>query len=136
MKTATDILNQFYSIVNTATITGISGGTIYRIEKPLNSTSKDIVLRPLSVNGNNRLGVQSGTLMINCFAENHLKTGRPNESYLDSITDAVISQLENYASASTSYLTYDIVSQNILPDDQNEKMCFSNIRVDYWIQTS
>lgn len=135
MKTVTDVLDHFYSIVNTATITGISGGTVYRLEKPKDSESKDIVLRSLSINGNNRGDIQSGTMMINCFAQNHLKTGGSNEVYLDSISNAVISVLENYADTST-YFALDIVSQNILPDEQNEKMCFSNIRVDYWIQTS
>lgn len=135
MKTVTDILDHFYSIVNVATITNIIGGTVYRLEKPKDSESQDIVLRSLSINGNNRGDIQSGTMMVNCFAQNHLKTGRPNEVYLDSVTDAVVSVLEGYADTST-YLALDIVSQNILPDEQNEKMCFSNIRVDYWLQTN
>ena len=73
-------------------------------------------------------------MQINCFAQNHLKTGRPNESMLDSVTSAVISVLENFSDLST-YFTFDIISQNILSDYDNPKMSYSNIRVNYWIQT-
>lgn len=134
MKTVNDIITSFYKVVNVATVTDILGGSIMRLEKDINSTAQDMVLRPLSVNGNQRTGLQDGSLMINCFSENHDKTGRPNETYLNSITDAVLNTLEDFADLST-YFTFEVISQNIYPDAVNESLSFSNIRVNYWIET-
>jgi len=134
VKTVNDIITSFYKVVNVATVTDILGGSIMRLEKDINSTAQDMVLRPLSVNGNQRTGLQDGSLMINCFSENHDKTGRPNETYLNSITDAVLDTLEDFADLST-YFTFEVISQNIYPDAVNESLSFSNIRVNYWIET-
>ena len=134
MKTVNDIITSFYKVVNVATVTDILGGSIMRLEKDINSTAQDMILRPLSVNGNQRTGLQDGSLMINCFSENHDKTGRPNETYLNSITDAVLNTLEDFADLST-YFTFEVISQNIYPDAVNESLSFSNIRVNYWIET-
>ena len=134
MKTIEDVLNSFFTIVNVATVTDILGGSIYRIEKDLNSTDQDLVLSPLPINGAQRTSLQDGTIMINCFSENHIKTGRPDEIYLNSITDVVLDVLEDFADLST-YFNFEVISQNIYPDTTNESLSFSNIRVNYLIET-
>ena len=132
MKTVDDILDLFVGIINVSTITAIIDGNVFPLEKELNSEAQDIVIRPLSINGPQRTGVQDGTVLINSYCKN-FSTGRPNRTFLSSVVNAQVSALESFSDLST-YFTLDIISQNIYPDEQNSKMSFANIRVNYWIE--
>jgi len=130
MKTTFDLIDHIYDAVAVASVTGIIDGSVWRRKKPQDSELQDVVIVSLPVQGES--GVQSGTVIINCFCCN-LVNGIPNESKLRAITSAVMSALETCASM-TGYFDLEIVSENTMQDPDNERMSYTSIRVNCYIE--
>ena len=49
MKTSFDVIDILFPIINTASVTSLIDGNVYRNRKPLNSEAQDIVIVPQPV---------------------------------------------------------------------------------------
>ena len=134
MKTNTDMLNLLFPVVHTTTLTTLLGtGKVYRWKKPVNSVLNDVVLTPLNISNGLDINVQPGTVIINIYSKKQVDGTYP-ETLLRSISALVISAIEAYVS-STTFLTMEIVSDNIMDDMDNTSMCYESIRINFWIES-
>ncbi len=132
MKTTYDVLDHFYTALNVTSVTSLIDGAVWRRKKPLGRELKDIVIVTLPIKGDEH-DVQEGTVVVNIFCPN-LDGGTPNETVLNSITDAVIAAIEAYTAA-TEYFGTVIVSENTMQDQDVEEMSYSSIRVNFYIES-
>lgn len=134
MKTNTDMLNLLFPVVHTTTLITLLGtGKVYRWKKPVNSVLNDVVLTPLNISNGWDINVQPGTVIINIYSKKQVDGTYP-ETLLRSISALVISAVEAYVS-STTFLTMEIVSDNIMDDMDNTSMCYESIRINFWIES-
>ena len=137
LKTSFDILDLIFPILNVANITSLISGEVYRTRRPVNSDSQDITISVLSIVDTNDV-IQEAIVNINIFIENIRSddyAGLPNESKLKTVADAVITELESYAETST-YFNFDIIWMNLLPDEDNKKDSYYNIRLNCRIENN
>ena len=131
MKTTFDVLGHFYKAINVASVTSIIDGAVWRRKKPIGRTLQDVVIMTLPINGDEN--VQEGTVVVNAFCQN-LGGGTPNETKLNTITDAVIAAIEAYTVA-TEYFSAEVISENTMQDPDVEEISYSSIRVNFYIES-
>lgn len=132
MKTGFDILDKLYVIINVASVTSTIDGRVYRRRKKANSELQDIVLIPLvTPRGDD---VQIATIIINIYCKN-LHYGLPDETNLKTITDAVITVLEDYTQADGVYFDLDLMNVNTMQDTDQPTMSYTSLRIKCMIQT-
>ena len=130
MKTTFTALGHFYAAVNVVGVTSKIDGGIWRRKKPHGSEKQDVVIVSLPIGSDDN--VQEGVVIVNCFCRNY-EDGTPNETKLKDIAGAVIAAIESYASA-TEYFGIDYITENTMQDPDNERMSYSSIRVNYYIE--
>ena len=132
MKSTFNVLDLFYAALNVVGVTSKIDGRIYRFSKPTSVEHNAFIkLVPLYIDGDEHL--QKGLMNINVFVKN-LDENMPNEATLKAVVEAVKTALVGYASTST-YFNIDIASENTLADDENPMLSYSNIRVNYSIES-
>lgn len=132
MKTTFDILDAVFVIVNVSAVKTTLDGRVYRTSRPINLITRDIVVLALPIAGGSDVDVQGCTVVINCFAKD-IAPGIPDDTNLNTMTAAVLTVLEAYAS-STSYLHLEINSQGVMADIDQAGISYSSIRVNCSIQ--
>ena len=133
MKSTFDILDKLYKIINVSGVTSTLDGRVYRDKKPLNDEKRNVVIVPLPIRNGDGFDVQPGTVVINCYAAN-LSNGMPDTINLDAMTSAVIAAIENYNDATSDYFRLQIISQNTMQDQDNNKMSYSSLRINILIE--
>lgn len=132
MKSTFDILDAIYVIVNVGAVRATLDGRVWRGNRKVNLTTRDITIMALPISGGTDIDVQPCTVIINCFAPD-VTAGIADDINLDAMTAAVLTVLEAYAST-TSYLHLEINSQGVLEDIDNAGISYSSIRVNCTIQ--
>ena len=137
LKTSFEILNLIFPILNVANVTSLISGEVYRTRRPVNSDSQDITIQVLSIVETNDV-VQEAIVNINIFIKNIRSddyAGLPDETKLKTVADAVIIELDGYSDTST-YFNFDIIWMNSLPDEDNKKDSYYNIRLNCRIENN
>ena len=127
IKTSFDILDVLFPVVNVDGVNDVIDGAVYADKKPLDSKLQDILLQVQS-NANPDGLVQQAVVNINCFCRNLESDGLVDRENLKTITNAVITALNNYTET-TEYFNFDLIWQVILPDSDDKVMSYSNIRI-------
>lgn len=139
MKTSFDVLDIIYPALNTGTVQATLDGRIYRRKRPINSKTRDIELVSLSLQNPDTLIVNTGTIVVNCWAPN-LRVGTdsmanvPDETNLKSMSSAVIAALEAYSMSTSCYFHLDVDSETLIQDFDDPQMSYVSLRVSYNIQ--
>lgn len=132
MKTGFDILDKLYGIIDVGDVNSTIDGRVYRRRKKANSELQDIVLIPLMTPRGD--DVQTATIIINMYCKN-LHYGLPDETNLKTITDAVITVLEDYTQADGVYFDLDLMNVNTMQDTDQPTMSYTSLRIKCTIQT-
>ena len=132
MKSTFDVMDLIFPIVNVGSVTTTLDGRVYRNARPIDRITRDIVILNLLIAGGTYIDVQQGTIIVNCFAKD-VNPGIPDDANLDTMTAAVLTVLEAYAS-SAEYLHLEIVSQSVFEDIDQAGTSYSSIRINYTIQ--
>jgi len=132
MKTTFDVMDRLYKIVNVAAVKATLDGKVYRNARPIDSTTRDIVILALHVTSGVDIDVQQGIMIVNCFAPD-IEPGIPDDANLNAMTSAVVTVLESYA-ASSEYFQIEINSQTVMDDIDQAGMSYSSLRVNFVIQ--
>ena len=132
MKTSFDVMNKLFPILNVTTVTSVINGRVCRYRKPDNSRLQDVVILPLSNPNAKAELVQSGTVIVNAFCENH-DNGLPNETKLKAIADAIVSVIEAH-NATSEYLDLEIINETVFQDLDDPGMSYSSFRVTYTLE--
>jgi hypothetical protein len=128
MKTTGDILDKLYPIIAVSSVLSLIDGRVYRRKRPLNSTTKDIELQCLPIDGGEALDVQRALVIVNIYAKN-FDNGIADETTLKSISAAVITALESYAGSTAEYFEIDIQSESIMQDPDDPAFSYDSIRI-------
>lgn len=127
MKTASDVIDILWSLLNASPLkTAINGG-VYKMERPLNSNVEDVVINTLPVNF---LQLQTGLANVNVFVPNLLSGGesKPNTKRLKELSLLAVNALKDVWSDD-----YHLeVQQQTLIKDEESNQYFINIRVDFF----
>ena len=131
MVTDSTILGKFYELLNVVGITGIINGEIFKITKPINRQSEDIVIGMLLNDITNNDHMNTGNVNINCFTSAN-KDHTANTLRIDIILNAVIVAL-NMVNAEGNYgqLNFRIASQKTFRDNDDPLMFYSNIKLNF-----
>jgi hypothetical protein len=129
MKTTFDLVNTIYTaLFNSAMRTAISG-SIYKQQRPLDSTKEDVVINALPITGDQ---LQSSIININIHVPNLLiesngkqDNTQPNLVKLKSLTDLVIAAVNNTYGVN---FNYSVQQQTLIQDIDDY---YSNIRVQF-----
>ncbi len=132
MKSTFDVMDLIFPVVNVGSVTTTLDGRVYRNARPIDSTTRDIVILNLLIAGGTDIDLQDGTIIVNCFAKD-IDPGILDDANLDTMTAAVLAVLEAYSS-STEYLHLEIVSQSVFEDIDQAGTSYSSIRINYTIQ--
>jgi len=132
MKTEYDVLDLLFPVVNVAAVRATIDGAVYRGNRPVNSTTRDITLKVLTMTGGHDIDLQRCTVMINAFAPD-LQAGRQDDKNLGAMTTAIITVLESYASA-TKYFDVEISGHNTFEDIDQTGIHYSSLRTECTIQ--
>ena len=126
MITQLDIFDKFFEILNVTSLTNIIDGGIYKLKKPQNSELQDIVINSLPLKSDHFVGIQNGTININCYCKNI--NGQPDTLTLKAISDQVLLLLEAYPQG-TRFLNYDIEDMQTFQELQQNSMSFFNFKI-------
>jgi len=132
MKTPFDPVDTMISIINVAAVTGTIDGNIYRNRKPVGDKKRNVAVLNLTMDGGADEIIQSGTLIINCFAED-LDHGMIDEIHLKATVEAIITRIEAYNAGST-YFHPEVQNINTFASEDENDMSYMSIRVNYWIE--
>ena len=127
MITGFDISSSLYTILNVTQVTSIIDGKVYRERRPTDLAVKDlqnVVITPL-INMVEEF-VTEAVVNVNIYCKD-LDNGQPNLTKLNSVASAVVALLNAYSSVS-SYFSINIVSNQLVPDDNG--MSFINLRLE------
>ena len=124
MRTTIDIGEIIYKAINTTAVKAEIDGDVYRNRKKINSKLQDIVIISLSLSGK---AVQEGFYNVNCYCPDFTETGTPNTVKLNSITKAVLNELENYQNHNQFHFYIEVISPELMHDEDG--MSYMNIRV-------
>lgn len=138
MKTGFNALDVFYKTINVTGVKSTLDGKVYRRKRPINSRKRDVVILTLPVRNPDISIVQTGVVVVNCYAPNLTagtddKSGTPNETRLKATADAVITALEAYSMGSM-YFDFDLDSENLYQDTDDPQMSYVSLRVTYRIE--
>lgn len=129
MKTLTDIIEKIFPVVNVSGVkTTLNGGKVYRYSKPNDSQLRDVVILGLPITNDEDPITQSATIIINCYAPNHVN-GMSDDVNITTTIKAVIAALEAYTSGSTAYFEFVIQNQSIFKDFVDPAMSYGSMRV-------
>ncbi len=112
----------------------ISGGGVYRLTRPVNSTAKDIVVGSLPVSASQ---LQRGVLNVNAYAPNLMLTRNgvqdntaPDSVALENISQRIIYLFDDKAFADYYYR----VQQQTVFSEPESNSHYSNIRIEYLLE--
>ena len=131
MVTDSVILGKFFELLNVPGVTGTIDGEVFKITKPINRQSEDIVIGILLNNITNNEHMNTGEVNINCFtAANNDHTS--NTLRIETILLAVINAL-NLVNGEGNHgqLNYRIASQKTFRDYDDPLLFFSNIKLNF-----
>lgn len=96
MFTEFDQTTILYQIVNASPLMALIDGDIYKYQRPLNSTKKDIVINSTTIEGSISV-IQRGVANVNFHAPN-LSNGRPDTLFFQQVSDQGKVFFESYNS--------------------------------------
>lgn len=131
MVTDSTILGKFFELINVVGVTGVIGGKVYKITKPVGRQNEDIVIGLLTNDIIINDHLNTGIVNINCFTiANQDHTA--NTLRLETITQAIITALNIVNSEGGSgQLNYQLTGQKTFRDFDDPKMFYSNIKLNF-----
>ena len=133
MKTSFDVIDILFPIINTASVTSLIDGSVYRSKKPLNSEAQDIVIIPQPVEKREDGDILTGSVIISIFSRD-LPNGLPDTSHLNTVTQVVTAVLEAYSKTTDTYFAFDIAGEHTTSDRDNKTMSCTNLTLNYAIE--
>ena len=132
MRTSFEVTELLFKMLNTASITNLIDGNIYRERRKEYQEGEkrlqDIAIVPLPIMND---FIQEGYVNVNCFS-NDLSNGTPDITNLDAIAKAVIAQIEAYAGEPGGYFELEVDSQGTIQDERAES--YVNLRIHFLIK--
>ena len=132
MRTIFEIGQKVFKLINVNAVTATIDGAVYRQKSPINSNLKNIVITTLPIQDGFGVQMQEGIFFINIFAPD-FKNGQPDLTSLKAVSDAVITVIE--AHTDTENFSIQILSQDVLNDQDHKLLSFLSLRCEYFIES-
>ena len=131
MVTDSIILGKFFELINVIGVTGIIGGEVYKITKPIGRQSEDVVINALTNDVIINDHLNTGIININCFVTAN-KDHTSNTDRIETIVQAVITALGlEFSEGGSVQLNYQLISQKTFRDYDDPIMFYSNIKLNF-----
>jgi len=131
MITDNDILSRFFKLINVSSVLDEIDGQVWIGEKPIDREFEDIVINMLTSKQEFNSELMIGIININCFSRMNVQNMR-DSARLIALTGFVISALNfAFGEGSDGPLSYRIESQKTFRDNDNPRMYYSNLKLNF-----
>lgn len=137
MLSAIEVINILYvHIKNIVVVTGIKkiNGSVYKMQRPINSDKEDIVINSLPISGSQ---IQEGVLNVNIYvpdiklmnSDKTASTFLPNTARMTELSRLAINDLSEFWSPDGDYV-FELENTGIYPEDNNQH--YINLRIRFY----
>jgi len=122
------ISNYLYDVLNDSSLTNVITGDIYKEAEALNDELENVIIKSNGLNSSRKTNVQPGLSNVNIEIVANAN-GTPKYSRFETISDIIRTLLQNNRHPGRGFY-FDIITEQLFPEMQQNKTYFYNFRID------